>query len=103
MVLLTITSPILEALKFLQDGKTPLDLQPFATDPSLDNPALYDPISHGQVIALSQKLEDAKSTSSGTVQIPPHSLQLLLYGSRVYAEPPKAKLEPVSETMSTPA
>ena len=59
-----------------------------STEPSLSNPKVGNPISHGQVIDLSKELK-----SRG---ISPRTLELLLRGARVYIPPPKPKPEPVS-------
>jgi hypothetical protein len=55
--------------------------------PSLWNPKLGNPISHGQVIDLWKESKDRGLHA--------HSLDTLLRGSRVYV-PPKLKPEPVS-------
>lgn len=57
-------------------------------DPSLSNPKLGSPISHGQVIDL---WNDLKARSPH-----PRTLDSLLRGSRVYNPPPKPKAEKVS-------
>jgi TMEM199 family protein len=57
-------------------------------EPSLKNPRIGNPISHGQVIGLSKLLK-----AHG---IFPNSLDLLLRGARVYVPPPPPKPEPVS-------
>jgi hypothetical protein len=57
-------------------------------EPSLSNPKLGNPISHGQVIDLSRALK-AQGLS-------PSSLDMLLNGARVYVAPPAPKPEPVS-------
>ena len=56
-------------------------------EPSLSNPKLGNPISHGQAIDLSRKLK-AQNLS-------PRSLDVLLRGARVYVAPPPPKPEPV--------
>lgn len=64
-----------------------------AGEPSLENPKLGSPISHGQVIDLSRKLK---------VQgLSPWSLDTLLRGARVYVAPPPPKSEPVSSATLT--
>lgn len=61
-------------------------------EPSLSNPKLGNPISHGQVIDLLSQVK-AKGLS-------PRSLDVLLRGARVYVAPPPPKPEPVSATYS---
>ena len=73
----------------------------FEGEPSLQDPKQGQPISHGQVIALSQCLKrhfELRSGQSSNVKSEPltHDLDGLLRGSRVYIEPPKPKPEPVS-------
>ncbi|KAI6710116.1 hypothetical protein PZA11_007704 [Diplocarpon coronariae] len=58
-------------------------------EPSLLNPRLGDPISHGQIVELSQ---DMKAR-----QLQPHRLEDLLKGARVYIPPPPPKPEPTTE------
>jgi len=58
------------------------------TEPSLSDPKVGNPISHGQVIDLSKKMR--------TEVLQPSRLEELLRGSRVYIPPPKPKPEPVS-------
>ena len=81
----------------LSDAKE--DVQGFSTareaskeneqnQPSLWNPKLGNPISHGQVIDLWKESKDRGLHA--------HSLDALLRGSRVYVPPPKSKPEPVS-------
>ncbi|TVY22943.1 hypothetical protein LHYA1_G008438 [Lachnellula hyalina] len=66
-----------------------LDEKAESTEPSLENPKVGNPISHGQVIDLSRQLK-AQGLS-------PCSLEILLKGVRVYIPPPPAKKEPTSE------
>ncbi len=62
------------------------DKQP--AEPSLLNPKVGNPISHGQVIDIHQDLN--------TRRIQPSNLEALLRGSKVYIPPPPPKAEPVS-------
>ena len=57
-------------------------------EPSLSNPQLGNPVSHGQLLDISSQLK-AQGLS-------PRSLDVLLRGSRVYVPPPSPKPEPVS-------
>ncbi|TVY37169.1 hypothetical protein LOCC1_G008038 [Lachnellula occidentalis] len=66
-----------------------LDEKAESTEPSLENPRVGNPISHGQVIDLSRQLK--------TQGFSPCSLEILLKGARVYIPPPPAKKEPTSE------
>ena len=63
-----------------------------STEPSLENPKVGNPISHGQVIDLSRQLK-AQGLS-------PCSLEVLLKGARFYVPPPPPKKEPVSSHSS---
>jgi len=58
------------------------------TEPSLKDPKVGNPISHGQVIDLSRQLK-AQGLS-------PCRLETLLKGAKVYVPPPPPKKEPVS-------
>lgn len=97
MVRLTITAAILRALEELQDrGQVPEALSE-ASEPSLDQPATGNPITHGQIIAISKALKEINIHASNgkfDTHVSYH-LDDLLRGSKVYVEPPKPKLEPV--------
>lgn len=97
MVRLTITPAILQALEELQDrGHAPEALGE-ASEPSLDQPATGNPITHGQIIAISKTLKEIKTNApngESNIQVSYH-LDDLLRGSKVYVEPPKPKAEPV--------
>jgi hypothetical protein len=56
-------------------------------EPTLSNPKIGNPISHGQVIDLWKKLTAGSS--------PARALDSLLQGTRVYIPPPQPKAEPV--------
>jgi len=60
-------------------------------EPSMLNPRVGNPISHGQVVDISRDLKARR--------IQPNSLEALLKGSRVYVPPPPPKAEPVSGKM----
>lgn len=60
-------------------------------EPSLSNPKLGNPISHGQIIDLWKELKTRSSS--------PRTLDMLLRGARVYIPPPKPKPEPVSSRL----
>ncbi|PMD19189.1 hypothetical protein NA56DRAFT_575805 [Hyaloscypha hepaticicola] len=60
-----------------------------SAEPSLSNPMVGNPISHGQVVDISRDLK-----SRG---VQPLSLEALLRGSKVYAPPPLPRVEPTSE------
>ena len=97
MVRLTITPAILRALEELQHtGHVPQA----QGEPSLEQPAIGNPITHGQIISISKTLKEIKTNatdSSGEDKVPYH-LDDLLRGSKVYVEPPKPKAEPVDFT-----
>lgn len=97
MVLLTMTPSIVDGLRKLGELK-PADEPPDARDdgevqatddsePSLAEPAVGKPISHGQAVDLWKRLQSSQHSS--------HSLEKLLQGSRVYTPPPPPKPEPV--------
>ncbi|CAF3631047.1 unnamed protein product [Fusarium graminearum] len=100
MVLLTMTSSIVEALANVQPPETPdsedHDIEnetqesPQPTnEPSLDDPQIGKPISHGQIVDLwkrSKAQDDANYT-----------LEQLLRGASVYIPPPPPKPEPSPE------
>lgn len=100
MVRLTITPAILRALEELQDrGQVPESLGE-ASEPSLDQPAAGNPITHGQIIAISKTLRETERNATNfklKTQVSYH-LDDLLRGSKVYVEPPKPKAEPVGST-----
>lgn len=56
-----------------------------ASEPTLSNPRIGNPISHGQVVDLSQKMKAQK--------LQPCSLEDLLKGARIYLPPPAPKPE----------
>jgi hypothetical protein len=58
-----------------------------STEPSLENPKVGNPISHGQAIDLSKQLK--------ALGMQPCNLDILLRGSWIYVPPPPPKLEPV--------
>ncbi|KAH7369556.1 endoplasmic reticulum-based factor for assembly of V-ATPase-domain-containing protein [Rhexocercosporidium sp. MPI-PUGE-AT-0058] len=60
-----------------------------ASEPTLSNPRIGNSISHGQVVAISQKMKAQK--------LQPCRLEDLLKGARVYVPPPPPKPEPTSE------
>ena len=106
MVHLTITPAIVRALRELQNRRQlPLE-QTEASEPSLDQPAPGNPITHGQIIVISKTLKDisADANNGKLDDSVSYHLDDLLRGSKVYIEPPKPKPEPVSSTYlpSTP-
>ena len=100
MVRLTTTPAILRALEELQDkGRVP-EAEEGTSEPSLNQPAIGNPITHGQIIAISKTLKEIKANTTndhGDKNVPYH-LEDLLRGSKVYVEPPKPKAEPVDFT-----
>lgn len=56
-------------------------------EPSLREPAVGNPISHGQIVDLWRRLNKGHQSS--------HGLEQLLRGSRVYCPPSPPKPEPV--------
>ena len=100
MVRLTITPAILRALKHLQERGQVLRVRGELSEPSLDQPAVGNPITHGQIIAISRTLREIKTdTSNGKLEaMVSYHLDDLLRGSKVYIDPPKPKAEPVGST-----
>lgn len=104
MVLLTMTETMVKAITFCDRKEVNLS-HPYVNDgePSLEAPAVGDPISHAQVLAISRCLRKKYETASHRPQLKSDhqiSCQLdeLLRGSKVYVEPPKPRTEPVSLT-----
>ena len=64
-------------------------------EPSLSDPRVGKPISHGQILDLSKELKSRGMS--------PRDLDALLRGSRVYNSPPKPKVEPVSSPFMSDA
>ena len=94
MVRLTITPAILRALQELQDrGQVPQ----IQDEASLDQPAIGNPITHGQILAISKILKEIRMNTidDNVDDLVSYHLDDLLRGSRVYVEPPKPKAEPV--------
>ncbi|KAI1822231.1 endoplasmic reticulum-based factor for assembly of V-ATPase-domain-containing protein [Xylaria intraflava] len=97
MVLLTMTPSVVEALLLLRDSSDPHDSSSDTTqsrhtgpeEPFTKDPALGDPISHGQVIDTWNALK-AKGYAGFT-------LEDMLRGARVYVPPPPPKPEPTAE------
>ncbi|KAG5805483.1 hypothetical protein H9Q74_009967 [Fusarium xylarioides] len=99
MVLLTMTSSILEALSLVEATETPQtedhdeteekESQQPTKEPTLDDPKLGNPISHGQIVDLWKRLK-AQGHSNFT-------LEQLLRGASVYIPPPPPKPEPSPE------
>ncbi|KAI1051549.1 hypothetical protein LB506_003664 [Fusarium annulatum] len=93
------TSSILEALSIVEAAETPQiedhdetveqKSQPPTKEPTLDDPKLGNPISHGQIVDLWKQLK-AQGNSNFT-------LEQLLRGASVYIPPPPPKPEPSPE------
>lgn len=94
MVLLTMTPAIVDGLQTVDVSAGAAAVaeetsQTQTSEPSLRDPAVGNPISHGQILDLWKTL----STGHGHQASP--SLEQLLRGSRVYSPPPPPKPEPV--------
>lgn len=100
MVRLTITPAILRALEELQVREQIPEALGEASEPSLDKPATGNPITHGQIIAISKAWKEIQTnvTNDDPDTIVSYHLDDLLRGSKVYVEPPKPKAEPVGPT-----
>jgi uncharacterized membrane protein len=100
MVLLTMTSSIVEALATVQLPETPNSedhdsenetqesSQP-TNEPSLDDPQIGKPISHSQIVDLWKRSQAQDDTN--------YTLEQLLRGASVYIPPPPPKPEPSPE------
>ena len=100
MVRLTITPVILRALEELQIREQIPEALGEASERSLDKPATGNPITHGQIIAISKALKEIRKSNTDVTNDDPETivsyhLDDLLRGSKVYVEPPKPKAEPV--------
>ncbi len=108
MVLLTMTSSIVEGLQLLTRATDPENdtngaqgdglEQPGTergpepgTEPSLKQPAVGNPVSHAQVVDLWKAIKDAGHRE--------YTLERLLKGSTVYVLPPVPKPQPVSRVL----
>lgn len=100
MVRLTMTKALVVALDYCSKADDNTLLLIFhENEPLLDDPALGNPITHSQVLALSKQLrqhaEDASNAAKLKLEHVAYDLDSLLRGSEVYIEPPKPKPEPV--------
>ncbi|KAI1427673.1 endoplasmic reticulum-based factor for assembly of V-ATPase-domain-containing protein [Xylaria sp. FL1777] len=97
MVLLTMTSPMVEALMVLRDSS---DSRNKSSDiaqsndseleePCMKDPAVGNPISHGQILSTVKRLK-----ANGHVGF---RLEQMLRGSALYVPPPPPKPEPTDE------
>jgi TMEM199 family protein len=99
MVLLTMTPAIVrtitEAQKVAKDDLTDLCLP---NEPSLAEPKVGEPISHGQLVDLSKLLKKHIDKIQNEDEKEPtlYSLNDLLKGSSIYIPSPPPKREPVS-------
>jgi hypothetical protein len=98
MVLLTMTHSIVEAIKILDEKNEPGDPQENKgsteeisnEDPALQDPAVGNPISHGQIIGVWNR---CKARGNAI-----YTLEKLLLGAKVHVPPPPPKPEPVCHT-----
>ena len=93
------TPAILQALDVLSAHGHAQIIAGNATEPSLDQPVEGNPISHEQLIEISKTLKQIREEAEGC-EAQDHNviyhLDDLLRGSRIYVEPSKPKVEPVS-------
>ena len=90
MLLLTMTPSIVEGLQLLAQVSPEAKLLPLCQqEPSLEQPAVGNPISHVQISNIWRALKAAGFEG--------YTLESLLKGSQVYVPPPPPKPEPVSE------
>lgn len=103
MVLLTVTPAIVRAIAEAQKvADEELEKLQLSHEPSLAEPSVGSPISHGQLIDLSKLLKNhadeiAEKDEEGEGIV--YSLDTLLKGSKVYIPPPPPKKEPVSNLL----
>lgn len=83
MVLLTMNTSVVEAIKAIQPMNNDGDQLRRDGEPSLEEPAVGNPIAHGQVVEVWKRLRDAGNAE--------YSLEALLRGAKVYVPPPKPK------------
>ncbi|KAL8713971.1 MAG: hypothetical protein Q9220_002117 [cf. Caloplaca sp. 1 TL-2023] len=96
MVLLSMTSAIVDAIRLLQTcPSVEGGLDNDDAEPELGRPAIGRPITHTQVIKISKLLKNTQSSKVGEGTA--SSLDDLLRGSKIYVEPPKQKTEPTNE------
>ncbi len=97
MVLLTVTPAIARALTFVKQLSASQKNDGERAIAAPDSLAVGMPISHLQIIALSNTLRKLKEQREyvESAAIPSCQLDHLLWESRVYNEPPKPKAEPV--------
>ncbi|PNS21685.1 hypothetical protein CAC42_1539 [Sphaceloma murrayae] len=94
MVLLTITKAAKECIDEY-DKTTAISKSPDNNEPDLRHAAIGDPVSHGQLIditnALKQRRYDGEDLSCAV------ELETVLRGSKIYTPPPKPKPEKTAE------
>lgn len=104
MVLLTMTQAMVDVVNYLKESHrmVPDEHEDVTADSCLDNPQVGTAISHEHVINLTKRLGAlAKEPSDGSQdQMPSYRLEHLLWGARVYVEPPKPKSEPVCDAVT---
>lgn len=113
MALLTMTPKMVTAIEeYLQMVKSGEEKDKSSDDnddhvlgnePSLENPAVGNPITHGQVIDIFTTIRRHRPNSKTDLQNERKSysyqdiqLEQLLRGSKIYVPPPKSKSESVS-------
>ncbi|KAL0257762.1 hypothetical protein SLS55_006925 [Diplodia seriata] len=101
MVLLTMTPSIVAAVKHYQAVAGPEQAQKLQLggEPQLNDPEPGKPISHAQLIDISDFLKARAAQhddDSAEAASTPSALNHLLRGSRIYVPPPPPKPEPVS-------
>ncbi|KAA6411702.1 MAG: hypothetical protein FRX48_04983 [Lasallia pustulata] len=102
MVQLTMTPAIVAAIEACRKiSSSLLSSEAHGNDPSLKDPRVGNPISHGQIIAISRCLRKHRNSPGAphmtAAEPPSYHLDDLLRGSKVYIEPSKPKAEPSSE------
>ena len=98
MVLLTMTKPMVVALNYLTNHSDAIQSQ--TEEPPLHKPTIGNPISHGQVLDLFERVQTIGKAEEVSNDCPDYHLDDLLRGSGVYIEPPKPKPEQVQSRIS---
>ena len=103
MVLLTMTRDMVPAIvEYHKKQKTAPDgdgSNSVPREPSLEKPVEGHPISHAQIIGISQTLKRSSFQDDNHPDLSLYALENLLRGCRVYVPPPEPKLEPVRASM----
>lgn len=100
MVLLTLTPRMAEALDRLDDAGISTTSITSPGDPPLESRLPGQPISHGQIIEIAQRLKGVSQAAKagGSTDSQVYSLDTLLRGSQVWNSPKPKKIQHVSHS-----